>query len=526
MRFGLVSFALAGAILSGCTQSSESTTKPQKTDEKPSASQSEEAKSGGTLKVIVGSNINNIGDQPDIRSVTDFMVSNSAYETLGRYNEKGEMEPFLAEKWESDPSAKAISVVLKKGIQFHDGTEFNAEAVKWNLEHYRDGGRVEAKDIQSIDLIDNHTVKINLAQWNNSFIDNLFNFAGMMSPTAYEKNGKEGIQDNPVGTGPFTFESWDKGVSVKYKKNENYWQEGKPYLDAVEWTFMEDPMTAQASMQTGDYDVYVNTSAQVAKDLSSTLEVVKLESGMGAAGTSLAPDSDDPNSPFNDVRVRQAVGYAIDKKAITDTIFHGFSVPADQWSVPGAPTYNSNLKGTPFNPKKAKQLLEEAGYANGFKTKITFSSNPENMQMYTAIQGYLKNIGIDAELNPVDTAKWQEMSAKGGDWEGLIHSTFRVDNDLVFNLNRNMSSKGTHYLKTLFPEELEKVIEEASALPTFEEKMKISLELQSKVFDENLVSIPIRVSMNTMVKAPNVQDDGFGKTYLSNWKPEEAWKKK
>jgi peptide/nickel transport system substrate-binding protein len=171
-------------------------------------------------------------------------------------------------------------------------------------------------------------------------------------------------------------------------------------------------------------------------------------------------------------------------------------------------------------------LLAEAGYANGFKTKITFSSNPENMQMYTAIQGYLKNIGIDAELNPVDTAKWQEMSAKGGDWEGLIHSTFRVDNDLVFNLNRNMSSKGTNYVKTLFPEELEIVLEEARALPTFEEKMKISQELQSKVFDENLVSIPIRVSMNTMVKAPSVEDDGFGKTYLSNWKPEEAWKKK
>lgn len=134
-----------------------------------------------------------------MKTYQEYVISLTALESLGRYNEAGQMEPWLAEDWEIDPTAKTITVKLKKGIKFHDGTDFNAEAVKWNMDEFLNYGRSEARDLESTDVIDEYTVRLNLKTWNSSILEALFYFVLMTSPTAFEENGKDWAINNPVG---------------------------------------------------------------------------------------------------------------------------------------------------------------------------------------------------------------------------------------------------------------------------------------------------------------------------------------
>lgn len=482
---------------------------------------------GGILRIISTLEPVNLGYPPDIRQYQERLISKTALETLVRYDEESRLQPLLAERWETDPDNKLITFYLKKDIQFHDGSPFNAEAVKWNLDQWRVSGKpvLNEDDTESIDVLDEYTVQIKLKKWSASALE-VAGTINMISPVAYEEKGLEWIKDNPVGTGPYVFESWEKGNVMKFKRNENYWMEGKPYLDGVEWYFIPDSMTAEASIMAEDFHVFVNTPVQVAKNLEQAgLDVVRLKTGMAASGVSLVPESANPNTPFANIKVREALNYAINRQEIVDSLYYGYHTATNQWAIPGTWLYNDEMTNWPYDPDKARQLIKEAGYPNGFETNLSYRTSPENDRLFTSIQGYLSQVGINVHLDPVDTGKFQQLSGPEG-WDGLIGANFRVDADLPFHMNVFMGSKGYLYRDTYIPEELDAKLAEAQSARSFEEKIQFTQELQKLAFEDYMLHINLFVSSMTTAKVPHVKDDGFNQTYADSWTPEDVWLEK
>jgi peptide/nickel transport system substrate-binding protein len=526
----MVCFLIVSLIVSGCTNSANENTNESQpnTDSMPNTNSEQKESpvvetSGGTLRIIIGDdNVKALGYNPEIRSIGDLMVSATALETLGRYNEKGSLAPFLADSWSIDSTNNVITIKIKEGIKFSDGTDFNAEAVRWNLEEYRLSKKpnFNETDTSSIEALDATTVEIKLNTWDIGMIDTILVAVKMTSPTAYKEHGMEWALENPIGTGPFTLEKFNKGVSVKFIKNNNYWQEGLPYLDGVEWKMIPDSQTASASMMAGEADVYYNASPKVARDLEANFEVIKF-SGFGAFGPALYPSGGNPDSPWAEEKVRQALSLAIDREAIVQTLAFGYGTPTSQYSSPGLDHYNNEVKPE-FNPDKAKQLLAEAGYANGFKTKVIYPNSPENGDLFTAVQSYLGDVGIEVELEPMDGAKFREMSGKDGSWEGLIGYVFRVAPDTSWDMIRNLASFGTNARSVAMYPELDDMMKKSRTLPDSETYKAAVLNLQKELFGEKVTAVPIYLGAISTIKVKGVQGDGMTTTFLTDWTPETA----
>ena len=364
--------------------------------------------------------------------------------------------PWLANEWKNDATAKTITVTLKKGIKFHDGTVFDANAVKFNWDQAILQKRAELANLKSVDVVDDNTVRANLAQWDNTIVKSLLiSYGRMCSPTAFQKNGgEEWALTHPVGTGPFKFVSFQRDVKIEYEKNPDYWQAGKPYLDGIQIIMYADPTTRLLSLRGGELDM-AEIYPQDVKEIQALgkFTILKLNSGIGSALTSLMADSGHADSPFSKLQVRQAMSYAVNTKAIVDSIYYGQYLTTNQWGMPGSPVFNPNVKGYPYDPAKAKQLLADAGYPNGFKYKYMFQSEYANEA--TAVQGFLKAVGIDVDLEPITQGRWSTAAQQG--WNGAImRAVNRIDSDMMGQFPKTMSSKpGLYGISMFVPPEMD-----------------------------------------------------------------------
>ncbi len=188
-------------------------------------------------------------------------------------------------------------------------------------------------------------------------------------------------------------------------------------------------------------------------------------------GVGLMFDSANPDSPFANVKVRQAAMHAVDSKAIADSVLRGLAVPTNQWNNSSHQYYNPDVKGFPYDPEKAKQLLAEAGYPNGFKTKIT--TDAPRVQEMTAIQSYLAKVGIDAQVISVDTPKW--VALIGDKWDGMVMSYRVLSPSTIVQMNRLLSKDAALYAKSIIhPDKVEKLLADARTAPDFESSKKSS----------------------------------------------------
>jgi peptide/nickel transport system substrate-binding protein len=491
---------------------------PQKTA--PAAKQ-ETPKYGGILRVSDLADAVSPGYPAKILRSDANRQGGTAIETLLRYDASGKLVPWLATSYKENAEGKNIILTIRKGVKFHDGTDLNAEAVKWNLEQFITVKAAAAKSFASIDLLDEYTLRLNLVEWDSTAANNLAGTLGMtISPAACKKNSVDWAATHPVGTGPFEFVSWEKDTRTVFKKFAGYWQKGKPYLDGVEWTNIVDPLTREMALKKGELDVALILDSQNVKKLESE-GFINTRIGLGGAST-LVPNSANPNSPWSKLKVRQAAQYAINAEEIVKTVFAGEAQPAKQWIYKGHWGYNPAVVGYPYNPTKAKQLLKEAGYPDGFKTKIMYQKGLYDLGV-AAVQGYLKAVGIDAEIDATQPGRWNQ-SAMGGTWEGLIFGSASGEPDVLSLLAVRMSGLQNWYKVTDFPPDYQKAIKFAIAAPDFKAKQKREWDVQKLLVDKHCIALMLWCIMQPVTEQSYVKNSGFFKVAHNGlWTPEDAW---
>ena len=480
-----------------------------------SAASTGEPKEGGVLRIGTGQSPTVIGYTPEINNNSFLQFLRTAFNSLCFYDEEGNLAPELAESWETDPDAATITFHLRSGVKFSDGTDFNAEAVKWNIEQYQSAGRTEVASVASIDCPDENTVVIQLEAWSSSALESIGFFVYYMSPTAFEENGgADWARFNAVGTGPFIMTSFEQGVGVTYEKNPNYWEEGKPYLDGVEFSIISEPTTLENALTAGEIDMISYASIENLQNLEATGNFVREsnENGMGVETVGVIPNSDDESSPFYDAKVRQAFCYAIDADTIVDSLGYGYYTRTNQWAAPGAITYNEDVEGYPYNPDKAKELLAEAGYADGFDTVIYAAAGLENWA--TAIADQLTQVGIRTQVEMVDATKGNDFMANG--WDGIYWHFASVSPDLGLYMGRHLDPNGAFYAKGIqHPQDCLDLLEAIRTAKDDETKVADELELQKLVYDKYaLFGLPLYVSAIDAIKYPYVMDDNFTKYHV------------
>ena len=482
---------------------------------------------GGILRVADQYDGVSIGYPPKMIRMDSSRQAVPALEALFRTDKTGNAVPWLAESSKNNVAGKYVTLILRKGIKFHDGTDFNAEAVKWNLDQCIAAKSQGTEKFKSVEIVNAYAIRINLTEWDSTIISSLTQPIGMMiSPTACKKNGEEWAAKNPIGTGPFQFVSWEKEVRTVYKRFDSYWQKGKPYLDGIVWAIMPDQFTQTLSIKKGELDLVWWVSAKDIPGLEKDGFVITYGSS-GSGSVALIPDSANPKSPFADVRVRRAAQYAIDTDAVVKAIYSGIGETATQWIYKSHWGYNPAVVGYPYDPAMARKLLTEAGYPNGFKTKLHYRTNPQDDLLFTAIQGYLKAVGIDAELDPMLTGGYDKIAMLGGKWEGLIINAVSPNPDLAAALAARYAGGGQYFASMLTPEDYLKAIQNAVHAADFKTKQKWTREVMKLMVDKYALQIMLTAKTPFAVARPGVHKHGImGTPDAGLWTPEDAWLEK
>lgn len=359
------------------------------------------AYSAKDLTVGVSDNILGL-DPTDLNDSVSLSATRLFYQGLFGFDENFKVIPVLAESFDVNPQATVYTVHLRKNVLFHDGSPFNAQAVKINYDRLRDPALhlkrqslLEAVD--RVEVVDDYTVRI-VTRYPSAVLPNYLAHSGasIISPKALEQYGKD-IGRHADGTGPFIFV--DKQADrLKARRNEHYWKPGLPKLDSVTIRSTPENGSRIALLRSGEaqfiFPLPPEAAELVAKD--PKLAIVKTPSIVihYAALNTL-------KKPFDDLRVRQALNYAIDKQAFIRIVYNGYATPMDAPVAPGI-AYYARQRVWPYDPAKAKQLLAEAGYPDGFDSEIWTFSNTLNSRAVQFLQQQLAAVGVRLAVKPIE----------------------------------------------------------------------------------------------------------------------------
>ena len=329
------------------------------------------------------------------------------FNTLVGLDSNFNVVPELARSWQVSPDGKKITFQLQRGVKFHDGTDFNAEAVKWNIERILDPKtkspqRSQLDMVERVVVVDPHAVAVELKRPFAPLLGVLAERPGfIVSPAAVQKSGED-FGRKPVGTGPFRFVEWAGESHVTVERFGGYWEPGKPYLDKITYRVVPDPTVRTTMVRTGEVDIATDVDAKDVPALSQEPGIMVSELKPPARWTSLQWRVDSP--PFNNKALRQAIALAIDRTELRDIYLRGFGESARGPVVPGLWWHDPTLKGYGTDLELAKRKLAEAGYPNGFRHKFTVANTPQEVRYTELLQEQLKKVNVTLELELVNPA--------------------------------------------------------------------------------------------------------------------------
>jgi len=359
-------------------------------------------------------------DPYDANDTLSQAMAKSFYEGLYGFDKDMKMIPVLAESYEASKDGLTYTFKLRQGVKFHDGTDFNAEAVKVTFDRATNPDNKLKRyalynNIAKTDAVDAYTVRFTLKVPFSAFINNLAHPSGVIiSPAALKQYGSKDIAFHPVGTGPFKFVEWKSTDYLKAAKFDGYWRKGYPKVDTITWKPVVDNNSRAAIMQTGEAHFTFPVPYEQAEVLKGKpdLEVVAAPS---IVLRYLSMNTQ--QKPFDNPKVRQAIAYAINKEALAKVAFNGYAAPAEG-VVPEGVEYASRIAPWPYDPAKARQLMSEAGYASGFETELWSAYNHSTAQKVTQfLQQQLQQIGIKTKITLLEAGQrvekvesWQDAA--------------------------------------------------------------------------------------------------------------------
>ncbi len=465
------------------------------------------------------------------------------YETLFDRDASGEIQPLLVSEAEVSEDGLVHTWTLQPDVTFHDGSAFDAEAVKWNLER-----KLELQQplwdlipFESVEVIDPLTVQVTLTRPSPGMYGVLSTKTwSMYSPTFAQDVGDEGLKSQASGTGPFMIETFVPNEDLVLLKNPSYWQDGLPYLDRVIFRAVPDINARAIQVEAGDVDMALDLAVQDVERLRTNSNI-RVEEGAGSRQYYITMNN--AKAPLDDARVRQALNYAVDKEGIIQAVFLGryATVAEAVYLNPAVEGYVAAGSYT-YDPEKAAALLEEAGWVDadgdGIREK---DGQPLNLTLHTRrggsagdieiaelVQGMLQQVGVGVEIIVLDSAAFiaevtKPVDEATYDLVNLSVGTFPGDAEYIMETFYACDSAAPRYYNRAYfcDEAVDALIEESSAIPTLEERNEIYAEVVQRVFEQAPV-----LMLFDIVETAAMQNDVQGVYFEAagvNWPAKYAW---
>ena len=468
---------------------------------------------GGTLRLALeGDPAFYNANQGPAPGGSAFWTGNNIWNSLLTITPPPELKivPDLAKSWEVLDGGKTYVFHLEEGVKFHDGTDFDAEVAKWNIDRILDPEvkswvRPYYEEIDKVEVVDKYTLRIRMKGPSGALLTALggyFQGIPMISRKAFETYGKDWLR-HPVGTGPYIFKEWIPGKHVILEKNPHYWKKGLPYIDRLEFRVMKDPLTASTALRAGEIDFITRVPMQ---------QVPLLEKMPGitvVTGPELAPMVAFLNmrvKPFDDVRARRAVGgYGLDRVEIAKVAFQGRARPLVSVVPPGVPDAIDLNEMYPYRPDEAKRLLKDLGFdeKNPLRFTILVPNQDATMADVAAlIKNQMAKIGVEAKINLMDATAAVDRVLVKHDFDMHI-SSFANLRDINQRSVSFFKGRQSDYMGIDDPR-LEEMVHQWRRTLEEADRRKISADMQRLIADQlywvNATSYPFFQAYRNNVK--------------------------
>lgn len=476
------------------------------------------------LVVALGADPTSLDPESVMNNESGFVMS-TIFDGLTKYN-KGTSEPGpgLAESWEVSEDGTEYTFKLRQGVKFHDGTDFNADAALAELDrvinpenpyyvYNQEGVHSFATFtwglVTGTEKIDDYTIKITLSEPHAPFLASIaMVWSGMMSPAAVEKYGFD-VNYNPVGTGPFKFVEWVRNDHITLEANPDYWG-GAPKVDKLIFRVVPESSVRLLKLEQGEVDILADVNPEDYTRIEDNADLTLLrQPGLTVNGLTMPFEAE----PFTDVRVRQALNYAVNKDEMNEFLYKNAAITAATGMPPILMGYPKDLEPYPYDPEKARELLAEAGYPDGFDfTLLCYENprgyNPVGIKMAVAIQEYLAEVGVNLKLETLEwgaflatrrSADNQDMGMVGwsgdnGDPDNFLYEMFSTDMIPVGNTS--------HYSNP----ELDDILITARTVTDPEERARLYEQAATIIHDD---APWLFVNHTLQVRATRANVDGF-----------------
>lgn len=535
MRKQILSLLLVAVLgmtaLSGCSSSTEessggnsstksetnsvSDTKSETTpvsdaESEPSqSSDSQEPTYGGSVVVGIQQDIDSLDPHKATAAGTKEILFN-VFEGLLKPDENGNLINAVASDYTISEDGLVYTFTLRDGVKFHNGNEVTAEDVKYSLERVSgllDGVALIStlQTIQSVDILDEKTVQVTVDSAN---LELIYSFVAAIIP---EGSGED-AEATPIGTGPFSFVSYTPQEGIVLKKFDEYWQAGLPYLDEVTFKIVASTDTVLMDLQAGSIDIYPYLTDSQASELQNSFQILS-----AASDVVQALFLNNAVEPLDNELVRQAICYALDKESVNDFVSGGNGTIISSGMLPTLVDYYEDLNdsyGNTANIEKAKELLTEAGYPDGFDLEIMVPSNYTfHMETAEVVAEQLKAVGINATINGVEWETWLNDCYYGREYQATI-SGITCDMTPGYLLNRYQTESSKNFIN-FSDEEYDEVYLKAAASLDLTEKAGYYKRLQ-EILCEQAGSAFLQVPPITIAISPELSGYKFYPVYVQD----------
>jgi peptide/nickel transport system substrate-binding protein len=464
------------------------------------------AQGGQELRVRLVNDIYDV-DPARIRNTEDYSISREIYSSLVRYNsaKPGGIEPDLAERYAISKDGLIYTFWLHKGVKWHKGYgEVTAKDVKFSLDRLSDkaSGSLyinQASIIDHVEVVDPYQVKVYLKQPYPGFLVELLAYRpGFIVNEKAISEFKDKYTGHPIGSGPFIFDEWQPGSKIVLKPNPDYYGQ-KPKVAQVTFVLIRDDSLFQVAMEKGDVDLGYFIDSDVQASIMANPKIKKL---VVPAPQTIYVRINVTQKPWTDVRVRQALWYATDRPNIIKNIFQGLAQESDTLLNPSVFGYDKQIYYK-YDPEKAKQLLAEAGYANGFTSDMLYYQNETWPKGAPAVQASWKAVGINVNLKLFEEAQLYEQY-RAGTFDLGADGIMRVGPDQIFSILLHSKSIPLPNAMRYSDPEMDRLIDTARVENDPAKRLALYRQIQAKVRADVPV-VPLYQPVFVLAMQPNIK---------------------